>query len=198
MQNTLGSASKLIFHIGALLSWNKVSSDFSPSLLWIFCDFPITAISLDDQKECTLFLVWMAAVQILSSGEMGTSGYYFLYYNLSYVWNYFQSLRSLALKELQILDKVTCYTRENERVDRKHVMERGSSVCVLPTGDPSLFHNAVGKHRRRWAVSLLVHIICHESFYIFTDRGTSISMQSLLWDQWSLGTLGALPSCLLM
>lgn len=44
--------------------------------------------------------------------------------------NYFQSLRSLTLKELQISDKVNFCTRENERVDRKHVMERGSSVCV--------------------------------------------------------------------
>lgn len=44
--------------------------------------------------------------------------------------DYFQSLRSLILKEPQTLDKGNCYRGWNEKNDGEHVMGRGGSVYV--------------------------------------------------------------------
>lgn len=55
------------------------------------------------------------------------------------------SLRSLTLKESQILDNVNCYKRGNERNEGEHVMGRGGTVCVtslLHISPPSVTQQA--------------------------------------------------------
>lgn len=59
--------------------------------------------------------------------------------------DYFQSLRSLILKEPQTLDKGNCYRGWNEKNDGEHVMGRGGSVYVtslLHISPPSIMQQA--------------------------------------------------------
>lgn len=106
--------------------------------------------------------------------------------------DYFQSLRSLSLKDPWVIGQgQLLQKREWEEWLRTGYGKRRDCVCYqLATHLPTKCK--VASKGRRWAVSLLVHIICHGSSSVCRGRDTPVSMQSLSLDQQYLCTLTAL------
>lgn len=103
---------------------------FSSLDLQIPCDF--TAISSFHSQETLTESLWCAWQQSKFCPQEKWEQLPIIFYIIIFhtFENYFQSLRSLTLKELQLLDKVNCCTRQNVRGEREHVMETESCVCA--------------------------------------------------------------------